>query len=62
MIYEYDYRSQLAEFKMNHFIPMVLIVYFPTGERKFILRVWSSMPKQREVNNHTSQINILPVS
>ena len=38
------------------------IVYCVTRKKKFILRVWSSMPEQSEGNNHTSKINVSRVA
>ena len=32
------------------------------GRKKFILRVWTLMTEQGEGNNHTSKINVFPVS
>ena len=38
------------------------IVYCATRKKKFILQVWSLMPEQSKGNNHTSKINVFPVS
>ena len=38
-----------------------IIVYYATREKKFILRMWSLMPVQSECNNHTNNIDVIPV-
>ena len=40
----------------------IIIVYSATEEKAFILHVWSLMLEQSEGNNHTSKIDVFPIS